>query len=575
MTVPNASPSFSANPMSRLLLLSVLLVCIPLPFFLSLQYLVGGFRDCVPLFFAWLALALVYWWPIGALLFHWKRGWLSRFVVSYLASLPLYFLCLVMIYPVFGARFHPQSAFFWEIYFAQTPTFFLMVFVLYLLTRRGRTLMRTTTWLACAGFAAGLLAPFVYSLRVDRYAWPEPSVQRANIVGARIVDIAHNQILGGQNVHVENHRIVAIVDASTDKSDWTKIDAAGNFLLPGLIDVHTHLQSPIRGVLASFDFKFFLDTLFADCAPQRRAYLENGITSVRDDGGSAVRAFHLRAALQQHALLGPRLFVVGRLVTAPHGHPVSTIWPAALSRAGAILAFDTPSLLSGLEKNYADGPPDAAKFIYGTIGIAKERLRADLLEQGIAWTKRKGLISVVHAETTEEVTEAARAGATGVEHVASVEELPEELVRLLAEQKPFVDPTFGEFDAAMQLRKVNHADRAHHLQQKYQFVRRLNEAGIRLTVGTDAPLVPYGTGFHDELARFAEAGFSPAEILRFATLNNADYLGKGDSLGKIAPGFLADLILVRDNPLQNISAVRAPVWVMLDGQIVVPKPQKN
>lgn len=575
MTGPNTTPAISANPLSRLFLLSVLLVCIPLPFMLAMQYLGGSLRDCVPVFFGWVALALVYWWPIGALLFLWKRGWFSRFVVSYLVSLPLYFLCLVMIYPVFGARFHPHG-FFWGIYFAQTPTFFLMVFVLYLLTRRGRTAMRVTTWLVCFAFAAGILAPIVYSLRVDKYKWPEPSVQGVNIVGARIVDIPGHQILpAGKNIHIENHRIVAIVDATADTSDWPKIDAAGNFLLPGLIDVHSHPQSPVRAIRAPFDFKFFLETLFADCAPQRRAYLENGITSVRDDGGSAARAFYLRAALRRHALLGPRLFVVGRLVTSPHGHPVSTIWPAPLSRAGAIVASDSESLLSGLEKNYAAGPPDAVKFIYGTIGVAKERLRADLLEQGIAWTKTKGLISVVHAETTEEVTEAARAGATGIEHVASIETLPEALVHLLVEKHPFVDPTFGEFDTTMQLRKVNDADRAQQQQQKYQFLRQLNDVGIRLTVGTDAPLVPYGTGFHDELAQFTQAGFSPAEILRFAILNNADYLGKADSLGQIAPGFLADLILVRDNPLENISALRTPIWVMLDGQIVVRKPQKN
>lgn len=485
------------------------------------------------------------------------------------------FFCLLMIYPVFGARFHPRSGLFWGIYFAQTPTFFLMVFVLYFLTRRGRAAMRVTTWLVSVAFIAGVLAPVAYSLRVDKYTWPQSSAEHANIVGAQIVDISGNQILEGKDVHVENHHIVAIVDAAGDTSDWPKLDAAGNFLLPGLIDVHTHLQSPIRSILAPFDFRFFLDTLFADCAPQRRAYLESGITSVRDDGGSAAKAFHLRAALQQHALLGPRLFVVGRLVTSPHGHPVSTIWTPQLSRDGAILASDSSSLLSGLEKNYAAGPPDAVKFIYGTIGIAKERLRADLLEQGVAWTKKRGLISVVHSETTEEVTEAARAGATGIEHVGSIETLPDDLVHLLVEKRPFVDPTSGEFDTAMQLRNVNDADLARLLREKYQFIRRLNEAGLRLTVGTDAPLVPYGTGVHDELAQYGKAGFSPAEILRFVTLNNADYLGKADSLGQIAPGFLADLVLVRDNPLQDIATLRKPVWVMLDGQIVAREPRRN
>lgn len=92
---------------------------------------------------------------------------------------------------------------------------------------------------------------------------------------------------------------------------------------------------------------------------------------------------------------------------------------------------------------------------------------------------------------------------------------------------------------------------------------------MRLAVGTDAPLVPFGTGYHDELAHFREAGFTPAEILHFATVNNAAYLGASDSLGQIAPGFLADLLLLGANPLQDINAVRSPALVLLDGQIVV------
>jgi len=559
----------SGSPLPRLFQLSVLLVAIPLPFILGVAYLSGDLRDCFPVLVGWLALALVYWWPIGALLFHWKRGWFSRFVVAYLVSLPLYFLCLLLVYPVFGARFHPSSGQVWGIYFAQTPTFFLFVFILYLLIRRGGVRMRITTVLVWVGFLAGLLTPLIYWLSVDKYAWPVAPAPSLNIIGAHLVDVVAGAIVDGKNVHIADGRIVAIVDAATDTSNLPAVDAAGKYLLPGLIDVHTHLQAPVRSTLAPFDLKFFLDSLFASDAPQRRAYLESGVTSVRDDGGAASKAYRLRAALQRHALLGPRLFVVGRLVTSPHGHPVSTIWTPQLARDGAILASDSSSLLSGLDKNLATGPPDAVKFIYGTIGIAKERLRGDLLEQGITWSKQHGLISVVHAETAEEVTEAVRAGATGVEHVASIAALPDDLVLLFQENHTFADPTFGEFDAALQLRHVSAAERTRQLQLKYAFLRRLHEAGVRLTIGTDAPLVPFGTGFQDELAHFRKAGFTPAEILRFATVNNAAYLGKSDSLGQIAPGFLADLLLVGANPLQDINAVRSPAWVMLDGQIVV------
>jgi hypothetical protein len=97
----------------RFYLLSLLLVSVPLPFLLALQFFSAGIRNCVVMFFAWLALAVAYWRPVGTVLFLWKRGWLARLLVGYLVSLPLYFFCLLMIYPAFGAHFHPRSPALW------------------------------------------------------------------------------------------------------------------------------------------------------------------------------------------------------------------------------------------------------------------------------------------------------------------------------------------------------------------------------------------------------------------------------------------------------------------------------
>jgi imidazolonepropionase-like amidohydrolase len=299
--------------------------------------------------------------------------------------------------------------------------------------------------------------------------------------------------------------------------------------------------------------------------------LENGITAIRDDGGPAAKAFALRAAIADHRLLGPRLFAVGRLVTAPQGHPVATIWKAfpAVARNGAILADSQQSLSRGLERNYQEGPPDAVKLIYGTIGLAPELLAPEFLRAGIAWSKEHHLISVVHAETTDEVSEAITDGATGVEHVASIDTLPESLLTLIRTKRPFLDPTFGEFDTAMKLRHVDDSGRAELIQRKYGFVRQMYEAGGVLVIGTDAPLVAYGAGLHDEFKHFQDAGFSPAEILTFDTLNNSAYLGAADHLGKIEAGYDADIILVRSNPLQDLSTLRTPEWVLRDGVAVV------
>jgi len=94
--------------------------------------------------FSWLALAVVYWWPVGTLLFLWKRGWVSRLFIGYLISLPLYFFSLFLIYPAFGGHFHPCSPAVLGIYFLQSPVYFLFVTALFLLTRGG------TTWEVCS-----------------------------------------------------------------------------------------------------------------------------------------------------------------------------------------------------------------------------------------------------------------------------------------------------------------------------------------------------------------------------------------------------------------------------------------
>jgi len=558
--------------LKQFLLPAVCLVGIPFPLYCIIQYKSGEFLDVVLTLAAWAVLTGVYWLPAGWLLFRWRGHWAVRVAIGYLVSVPLYFLALALVYPAFGFQFHPRSASVWATYFSATPTFFLLVLVLYLLVRRGRTLARVVRTASAAIFLVALAASLVLWARVDKYKWPAQTLPHVEVVNARIVDAAERKIVDGQNVQIENGRIVNITPASMDRSGWLKIDAQGAYLVPGLIDVHTHLQAPIRSVLGDFDFAYFLDSILGDYAPQRREYLENGVTTIRDDGGPAAHIFALRSKLARHELLGPHIFATGRLVTSPHGHPVSTIWTPAVTRQGAILAADSASLMTGLEKNYAEGPPDAVKIIYGTVGMAREKISQDLLKRAVAWANGKHLITVVHIDTTEEATAAVAAGATGVEHFATIESLPDSLVADIVAHGTFIDPTFGELRSARTLTGHKKEDIEPELQRKYAFLRRAYDSGARLTIGTDSPLVPFGEGFQDELVQYASAGFTPARILVFATLNNAAYLGKSNELGKIAPGYVADMFLVHENPLNDVHALRKPLWVMLAGQIVVGRP---
>jgi len=552
----------------RFLLPAVLLVGIPFPSYLLIEYKSGELLDVVLTLAAWAVLAGVYWLPVGAVLFRWRGHWLGRLAVGYLVSVPLYFLALALVYPAFGYRFHPRSAADWGTYFSATPTFFVMVLILFFLVRGGQKLARVTRFAAAAAFLLAVAGTFVVWARVDAYRWPAETAARVEIINANVVDAAHNRILERQNVRIENGRIVSLDAAGPVLAGWPALDAQGGYLIPGLIDVHVHLQTPERSVLGGFDFSYFLNSILGDYAPQRREYLENGVTTIRSLGEPAAHIYALRRLVADHKLLGPRIFAVGRLVTSPHGHPASTIWTPQITRQGAILATSPANLVAGLEDNYAAGPPDAVKIVYGTIGQAREKISEEMLQRAVAWADGAHLISIVHIGTTQEAADAVAAGATGVEYMATVESLPDSLVAGIVTHHTFVDPTFGEFITALRLERVQKHEIDHQLQMKYGFIQQLYRSGARLTVGTDAPLVPYGQGLQDELAEYARAGFTPAEILTFATQNNAAYLGRPGDLGQIAPGYNADLFLVRQNPLANIAALRRPEWVMLGGQIV-------
>lgn len=210
--------------------------------------------------------------------------------------------------------------------------------------------------------------------------------------------------------------------------------------------------------------------------------------------------------------------------------------------------------------------------MHGTIGRAKEELSPELMAAAIRWADRHHLISIVHAETAAEDVDALRAGATGIEHAAYLQDVPETLAALVAERHPFVDPTFGEVATDRNMQHLLAAEKGRRAQLSYQAVRKLHNAGARLAIGTDAPMVRFGAGFHDELDEFVHAGFCPSDILSFATINNAAYLGKASELGRIAAGFRADLILTDANPLEHLATLRHPVWTMLDGQIVFRRP---
>ncbi len=554
--------------MKRYAVAAMLSVSLPLPFAAFLTYKPYGLGAMMFLVITWLTAAVVYWLPLGLLLVYWKRGNVSKMLVGLIASIPLCIAYLAIVYPGFGYTFSPSSTEEWFMYMASGPEFFLIAVLLYYLVRNEGLLSRATQIILVLGCAGGLAIPPIIIVQSIPYSWPTPQQQRVRITGASIVVASHDSLITGHNVLIDSGRIVSIIPAFADTSEWKMIDATGKYLIPGLIDVHTHLGVPVKGVFVDFDFGFLVNAITTDYSQHRRAYIESGVTTIRDLGGTAKTAYSIRQSLRDRTLLGPRMQVVGRLVTSPGGHPASTIWSAPITKTGAILADNEAELVDGLNANLDEGPPDAIKLVYGTISRAPTRLRKDLLSRGIEWAADHNLPSLVHAETIEEVTDAVYAGATGIEHTASVDSMPDSVISEMVRRQTFVDPTFGELWAAARLSGSTEDEADELVISKYDYFRRMYQMGVQLVIGTDAPLVAYGAGLHDEMDRLVAAGIPSSAVLKIATINNARYLGLGDEIGKIEPGFLADLILVNSNPLEQLDALRSPTMVMLEGVVV-------
>ncbi|MFI5236136.1 MAG: amidohydrolase family protein [Gemmatimonadales bacterium] len=556
------------TPWKRYAVTSLVLVLIPLPLTLVMRAGIYGLAGATAAILGCGGFAVLYWWPLGALHLSLQGSRWARWSIAYLVSIPLFFLALWVAYWGIGSRLAPAGAGSWGIYLENTPWWFLATLGLAAIVRRDGIAGRIVRWAGGILLIGGAVAVSAFVILQDQYRWPHPGPGRFRIVNARIVDPVSGTVLEGQHVWIDHARITNVIPAEADTSTASVLDAGGRYLMPGLIDAHLHLQVPVEGGTLAFHPGLFFGSLVTSYAPHRRSLLEAGVTTIRDLGGAAAVSQRLRDAINGHRLLGPHMVTVARLVTSPGGHPVGTIWPRELSRTGAIQASDSTAMIAALTTDLRAFHPDGLKLIYGTIGRAPTRLDPRLLRIAADWGRANGLWVAVHAETEEEVMTAVLAGATTVEHVGSMESLPGSLIQAIKTRKPWLDATLGEWLKAMQLGKRDSADVRRGLEQRFRQLRRLRDAGARFIVGTDAPLVPYGAGLHDELALLQRAGFTTRELIRMVTVNNAEALGLGGDLGRIAAGCRADLILVDGNPFDDIRALRRPAVVIRDGEVV-------
>jgi imidazolonepropionase-like amidohydrolase len=380
--------------------------------------------------------------------------------------------------------------------------------------------------------------------------------------GCALLDPIPGEIRPGQHVLVEDDRIVEVSDREIRAPDATRIDVAGRTLMPGLIDAHVH------AVITTMNFATLQNkptTLVAHEAAQvLDGMLRRGFTTVRDAGGTD---WGLAEAVERGLVSGPRIFYSGRTLSQTGGHGdfrprddgpnlcACTIHSTGFSH----VADGVPAVRRAAREELRRGATQVKIMASGGVAsptdpvwnvqYSEEEQRA-IVEEAEGWRT----YAMAHAYTPEAVQRAVRAGVRTIEHGNLIDAAT---VDLMVERGAYLVPTLVTYFAIQELGRALHFPETSLRKVEDVLAAGLNslelcrEKGVKMGFGTDL----LGET-HDQQSRefsIRAKVLSPAEVIRSATVVNAEILNRSGELGVVAPGARADLLVVNGNPLENLS----------------------
>ncbi len=390
---------------------------------------------------------------------------------------------------------------------------------------------------------------------------------------ARLLEVETGRIVTPGEVLVENDRIVAAGSQVNRPAGAETLDLGDRTLMPGLIDAHVHLfLHPGAEDLQTVEESVPQRTLIAVSAAKDD--LMAGFTAERDMGtegaGSADSA--VRNAINQGMFPGPRLRVSGNAVDILGGHEDANRFnPEQHVLSNATYANDEAELVKVIRQQFKEGAdfikiyetgPDA--FVDGRFTTPFQYTEAQL-RAAVQEAARVGKVVAVHATGEPGVLYAAKAGVASIDHA---DQLSEETMRIMREKQIFAVPTFtiSEFFASRAPTKEQ-ADREKLLVSYHaaEFRKQL-AAGVPFAMGSDVGPFPHGTQAR-EFVLMVEFGMKPLAAIQAGTLNGAKLLGWQGQMGALRAGYLADIIAVPGNPLEDITALQRVSFVMKGGVV--------
>ena len=405
-------------------------------------------------------------------------------------------------------------------------------------------------------------------------AWAQNSSEHPVVLhAARLLDIDAGRIITPGEVLIRSDRIVEAGAKVNRPADAEVIDLGDRTLLPGLIDAHIHLflhpgAEDLQTVKESVPERTIMATLAA------RDDLMAGFTAERDMGtegaGSADSA--VRDAINRGEISGPRLRISGNAINTLGGHEDAIGYnPAQHVLPNADYANNAQQLIEVMRQQYKEGADFTKIYETGPDTIRSGQLSTpyqyseEELAAAIHEAARLGKRVAVHATGEPGTLYAARAGVASIDHAY---QLSDETMRLMHEKGIFAVPTFAisEYFMAHPLTPGTEQHEKDLLDLHAREFRKQLGAGVPIAVGSDVGPFPHGTQAR-ELELMVKYGMTPVAALQADLINGAKLLDWEGQIGRLKAGYLADVIAVGGNPLNDIGVLKNVGFVMKGGVV--------
>jgi len=402
---------------------------------------------------------------------------------------------------------------------------------------------------------------------------PAQAAKRVIVRAGKLLDVKSGKTLTNQTIVIEGDKIVSVGgDAKPTPAD-TIVDLSGATIVPGLIDVHTHLTANPQFGYEVLGISVPREALIG--AKNARITLEAGFTTVRNVGATAYSDVALRDAISDGDVPGPRILASGPPLGITGGHCDNNLLPFEYHVQEVGVADGVEGVQRKVREVIKYGA-DVIKFC-ATGGVLSKgddpqasQYTLEEMKALVADAHRLGRRVAAHAHGAQGILWASQAGVDSVEHGSYINEAA------IAEMKKngtYLVPTryLGDW-LAENMQKIGMPEMYAKKEREIMPIidnnlKRAFASGVKVAFGTDAAVYPHGLNAR-EFAVYVRLGMTPLQAIQTATVNAADLLGWSDKVGTLDAGKWADLIAVDGDPLQDITTLQHVKFVMKGGAVI-------